>query len=75
MLDLELKNVASRSGRIALLLGFISLSVVVAVVAKWPGSRSVVSENPTESPGVAESPPPSPDVPWDDGVDKSLQAT
>ena len=70
--DLEPKTVSRRSRWIALLIGLVAVSVVVTIVAKWPESQSHESDNSAKSSGVVE-PPPSPDIPWDDGVDQSLQ--
>lgn len=72
--ELEPKKMARRSGRLALLFGFVSLAVVVAIFAKSQMSGLVAPENSEESPdAVVEALPPSPDIPWDDGIDQSLR--
>jgi serine/threonine protein kinase len=71
--ELEPKHVSWRSGRFAMLVGLVVVAAAVAAISNWPESPVIVPEDNGGPAGVVEPQTSSPEIPWDDGVDQSLQ--
>ncbi len=73
VLEREPKKLSRRRGWIAIWVGLVMIAAAVGVISKWPESPVSVPEDTVGSTGVVEPPTSSPEIPWDDGVDQSLQ--
>lgn len=71
--ELAPKNVSRRSGWFAMLVGLAVIAAAVVVISKWPESPVIVPAATGGSADVVEPPTSASEIPWDDGVDQSLQ--